>query len=238
MATPFSVTISMEQPTVEKLTQQNQHLLAFKAVAASDPDGGLPVVWFATDVFGLNTFISWNESFQAYTSISQIVPRGRIVASNPYDIDLGQVLEVTSDAGTGVVKNEGIAEWISIENQVMKSFTCGVSMESAETQGPPVFAPICAFPLNGKSTVALQPVSKLLLVFAQEPVNTGTVIERSTSEGLLLTFGGMNDRTVKYDIDKGWDWGGEIWGQPIPSGDITKALIQQGSTPRLTAGRQ
>jgi len=60
---------------------------------------GSPLVWFATKTFSLNTEVSWQEEYQAYTSRTEIKPNVKIVAAASYAIDLEQTLNVTSSAG-------------------------------------------------------------------------------------------------------------------------------------------
>ena len=188
----YKVTISMSQDTVTQLTQQGQSLLGFKSVI-SDNTGGVPVVWFSTTTLGLNTYVKWTESYQAYTSSEQAIASGEIDASNPYDIDLGQTLHVDGSAGTGTVMSSGTAGSIIITSTVDQAFTCGVSQKSGGD-----FNPICAFPLNGNGTDTITPIEKVFLVFASGPVNTGTVIEKSAGPGLLIDLTDAGSRTVQY----------------------------------------
>lgn len=71
-ATSYGVTIIMPQATVEALSTGTYSLYAFKAVQ-TNAGGGVPLVWFKSDDFGLNTDVSWEIQYQAYTSRSQIV---------------------------------------------------------------------------------------------------------------------------------------------------------------------
>lgn len=215
------LTIAMTQDTVTRLGNQKQILLGFKTVL-SDNTGGVPVVWYSTPDYGLNTYVKWSESYQAYTATEQDIAGGEIDVSNAYDIDLGQMLHVAFASGLGTVVDSGQNGSIIISSTVNKSFTCGVSQDSGG-----VFSPICAFPLNGGSTDTITPIEKVFLVFASGPVNTGAVVESSTGPGLLVDFTGVNSRTVYYDIDNGWTWdGGEAWGTPVLSGDISTVVIQ------------
>ncbi|HEY3828221.1 MAG TPA: hypothetical protein VGL57_03385 [Solirubrobacteraceae bacterium] len=228
MSTPYQIVIAMEQATVTALTNDHYYLYGFKAVKASGATGA-PLVWFRSAHFGLKTELEWSEQYQAYTTTEQIIPRGRITATNPYDIDLDQTLNVTGTDGTGSVDTQsGTSEAISIDNQTSTQFTTGIS----QVQPGGTVTPMCAFNLYGNHLDLIVPIEQVLLMFSTEPVDTGTVIEQAYSNGLLVDLTASNSRKVGYDINSGWTWGGAAWGRPVPPRtDLVPLLIQQG--PRL-----
>ena len=99
MATSYEVNIDMSKETVDDLGDNGYVLYGFKAVRCTLP--GAPLVWFQTTSYGTETELTWDESYEAYTSTSDIVPGGRIKATNSYETDLGQTLNVTGTRGTG-----------------------------------------------------------------------------------------------------------------------------------------
>lgn len=222
MATPYSVTITMNQTTVNALSTGGFYLYGFKAVKTTSV--GAPVVWFETGAFGLNTAISWSENYQAYTSNSQVIAGGQVVATNSYPIGLGQTLQITTPAGTGMVNTQsGTPQAIDIANQTTTQFTCGIS------QSNPVGAvtPMCAFTLYGNFTDVIAPIEKVLLMFSTLPINTGTVVEQSYSPALLIDLTSENSRTVAFDINQGWSWGGGSWAQGYAANtDLVPLLIE------------
>jgi hypothetical protein len=212
--TPYEVTINMTAETVSQLLAAGFFLYGFKAVQASIT-GGSPVVWFATQEFSATTMINWQEQYQAYTSNSQIIPGGDIVASFAAGITLGETLNVTA-GGVGDVTSTGLPTAISILN------TCGIS----ELQGT-TYNALCAFPLFGNNEDVIAPIEKVFLMFSTQPVDTGTVIEQSYGPGILIDLTASNQRTVNYDINAGWNWGGFSWAQQFPpNSNLVPLLIE------------
>ncbi|MEA2130725.1 MAG: hypothetical protein QOJ85_3616, partial [Solirubrobacteraceae bacterium] len=209
-ATEYSVDITMDQKTLDALNDGNFVLYGFKAVKTSAV--GAPLVWFQTTQFGLATHVAWTEQYQAYTSLSQIIPNGRIVATNSYEIDLDETLDVTSPKGSGSVDTlHGTPLAISINNETDTPFTCGISQSNP--QGG--VTPMCAFPLYGGNLDVIAPIEQVLLMFSSMPVNTGTVIEQAYSRGIIIDLTGDNARDVSYDINTGWHWDGGPWASQV-----------------------
>ncbi len=223
MATEYEVDVTMSTDTVTALLNGNYYLYGFKAVG-STIGGGSPLVWFETQTFSTNTQVSWQTQYQAYTSKSQIIPNGQIVASFNADIGLDQVLQVNSAAGTGdVTDTGGVSSAISILNLTTSPFTCGIS----EVQGGQSKS-LCAFPLYGNGLDVIAPIEKVLLMFATLQVNTGTVIEKAFSSSYLIDLTGAPDnmRSVSFDINAGWSNGGATWAtQYMPNADLAPILI-------------
>ncbi len=219
-ATGYKVTIAMSQDTVQGLSTGGYFLYAFKGVQTT-VGGGSPLVWFRTDKYGLATDVDWKIQYQAFTSRSQIVPNGTIGGLSPYDIDLGQKLEVTTPQGTGDVV-DGASGMISIENLTSTKMTCGISEVVAGSAQP-----LCAFPLYGNNMNVMVPIQKVLLCFSTNVINTGTVIEQSYSQSILIDLTSATSRDVSYDINEGWKWGGFSWAKKIrPDESLVPLLIE------------
>jgi hypothetical protein len=219
----YTIDISMSDDTVAKLLGQGFSLFAFKAVDSSNT-GGVPLVWFKTQNFATDTLVEWKVDYEAYTSLTAIVPKGKITASNHYGIDLGQRLVVMGDTGTGNVDKNGVPKAISILNQSPKHkpMTCGI----AQLVGGSA-TPMCAFPLNGTGLDVIAPIEKVFLMFATNKVDTGTVIEQSFGQGILIDLTAANERQVTYDIDAGWGWDGGVWATTYPaSTEMVPFLIE------------
>jgi hypothetical protein len=121
---------------------------------------------------------------------------------------------------------KGQKEAISINNQVTTQFTCGIS----ELQNGS-YNPLCAFQLFGLSEDVIAPIEKVFFMFSTLPVNTGTVVEQSYSTGLLIDLTAQNQRTVTFDLDTAWDWGGQSWAQQFPPNSNMVPMLIETSTP-------
>jgi hypothetical protein len=212
MATQYKVNISMPVGTVDALNKGNYQLYGFKAVATT-MGGGAPLVWFATSSFSTSTAVQWTTQYQGYTSLSEIVNGVTINASFSANMDLKQTLNVTGKTGTGSVVTGGVDSALSINNQTVNPFTCGIS----EQQGSNPPTPLCAFPLYGGGLDVIAPIEKVLLTFATKQVNTGTVIEKAYAPGYLIDLTGApgNTRAVGFDINLGWSNDGGVWAQQV-----------------------
>lgn len=197
----------MDDDTVNSLAAGNFSLYAFKAVQTKI-GGGQPVVWFKTKDFALSTEVTWSLDFGAYTSKTQIIANANIVASSSYPINIGQILEVQQPSGTGAVNNNGTDGAISIYNTTQTPFTCGISVKTGNSSNA-----ICAFPIYGENTNVIVPIEKVLVMFASDEVNTGTVIEKAFTSSFLVDMTGAKDnkRQVKYNINTSWDADGASW---------------------------
>jgi hypothetical protein len=226
MAT-YTITINMTDDTVRELQNLDFSLYGFKAVKASG-NAASPLVWFATEGYSRRTTVEWKTAFQAYSSSSEIVPMGTVTARAVYGIDLGQTFIIESELGVGRVEREGTATAITISNKVRKRFTCGISQE---TDG--AFAQVCAAPVIPGLRDIFIPVEKVLLFFATERYNPGTVITRAFGPGLLVDMTGApnNRREVSFSVQERWTFSG-TFAQPVRSRtDIVPLLVESSTIP-------
>jgi hypothetical protein len=237
----YTLNIEMDENTVNEQASQGMHLFAFKAVKGPADGSGQPLVWYKTDAYGPSTQITWEKRIEAYASLDEAIPGGRIHASASYPVELGDTFIIESEHATGEVKHEGTAGAVTIRSEVHNPLTCGISQVNDVG-----LAPICAFPINFQFTNLFTPVEKVLVMFASDPSDLGTVIVRSFNSGLLVDLTDAPDqtRTVTFGID-GWSCGGATWCLPIPSdADLTSLLIEpspgldwRGSRPSPTGPR-
>jgi hypothetical protein len=195
----YQINIQMTDPTVDGLQQNGFKLYGFKAVQG--PPNGRPLVWFTTHLFAEETVVQWTDNYEAYTSNpGQLAQQTVVTASAAYDIELGQMLNVSNPQGTGSVLEGPAPQAIAIYNQTNTPFICGVSQK----QGSGSYAPLCGFPLFGQSEDLMVPIELVFLMFSANPVNTGTVIELSYNTGVLVDLTGSPQQTVAYDLNDGW----------------------------------
>jgi hypothetical protein len=221
MATPYGITITMNQDTVVALQAGGYSLYGFKGVQTT-LQGGAPLVWLQSRQFSLNTVISWEEKYQAYTSLSQIIPNGQIVASAAYDIRLGHTLQVDNTSGTGRVVTGGTANAISINNVTSTPMLCGISQVQGTTGSA---TPLCAFPLTGLGLDTFAPIQLVMLEFATAAVNTGTVVLQAFSQAILVDLTVQSELAVSFDINNGWSANGSPDAQFYPAGTNISPLL-------------
>lgn len=206
----FQVTINMDEATANGLNASGYCLYGFRAVQCSD-HAGMPLVWLQTSQYSTTTSVSWQDQLTAYTSLDSIVASNPVMANFNAAITLGQNLTVDKPTGIGVV-GAGVPSMIGVLNQTTKPFTCGLS-SPAGSQPP---QPYCAFPLYGNNAVILKPLSKILLLFATNPMAPGTPVGIAFGSGLLVDLTSSSTRTVSYDLNASWSWGGYSWAQAVP----------------------
>lgn len=232
-ATQYEVDVEIPSDSVRRLSELGFNLYAFKAVQAATT-GGAPLVWFklSPEDYSEKTTIDWRVQYQAYTSRSTIIPNGRVTATFSTNIDLGQTLTVERNrGGGGEVTTGGPRQAISILNQTEVEYTCGISQLVEGTPNP-----MCAFPLLGGNMDVIAPIEKILLMFSTTPVNTGTVIFQAYSEGLLIDLTSANTRSVRYEVNKGWSWGGFNWAQRVTANqNLVPLLIETPQVPSPAA---
>jgi hypothetical protein len=217
----YQVMINMSQTTLQSLMSGNYSLYGFKAVQGSG-GGGAPLLWMQTRSYSPTTVVSWDDQYQAYTSTSQIIPNGQIAPMFSQAISLGQTLQI-QQGGIGMVVPGGPSSAISILNQSQMQYTCGVSQAVGYSNDP-----CCAFPLYGNMMGVITPINKVLLMFSPMPVNVGTVVMQAYSPGIFIDLTGTNQRSVSYDINQGWNWGGASWAQNVPPNSNLVPLLTQG----------
>jgi len=230
----FSVTITMSQTTVGALKNQRFSLYGFKAVQTSQ-GGGAPLVWVTasgTDLLPV-VEIDWTESYQAFISTAKAIDANTVIhASNSAKCDLGQTTKVDKN-GLLTVFNGGAPHAITLDNSGSTNpWTCGISQKLADGTS----SPMCAFPLNGSGVDIIAPIEKVLLFFATAAVDTGTVIEQALGPGVILDLTSNPNLTVHYDLNDGWDFGGQAFGTVVPANSpIIDLLVVHNDALKLAA---
>jgi hypothetical protein len=228
MATQYEVDIMMSADTITQLKTNGFSLYGFKAVQTSN-SGAAPTVWFQSQDFLQTTQVIWTEQYQAYVSTSQIIPNGVIDANTAIDINLAQTADTDAD-GNLTIAETGTPSAISIANQSSNPWTAGISEVVNGTANP-----MCAMPLFGNMLDVIAPIEKVLLTFASSTVNTGTVIYQSYSSGVLVDLTSAQLRSLTFDINSGWNWGGAGWGTGVaPQEDLVPILITSGSSAAMS----
>lgn len=216
----YEVDIRLSPDTLQALMATGYSLLVLKAVQTHD-GGAAPLVWFRTDRLTLTTSVTWQEQYQAYISPSQIVSNGMIHPGATVDISVGQTAQVSAD-GVMTATDGGATSAISIFNQDYQTWTCGVSQVVAGQANP-----VCAVQVISNMVDIITPVEQVLLMFSNMSMNTGTVMVKASTFGLLVDLRDATQRTVQFDINNGWTWGGGAWGHSVaPNANLLPLLIQ------------
>lgn len=198
MAT-FNTTVVISPADVAFLKENKYSLYGFKAVEGSGT--GQPTVWFklATNTLLTNTQITWQEKYQGYNSLSQVSENVQIVASNTIGTDLGQIITIDTN-GNLTGSSNGPSSAITFSNLSQQRFTVGINqLVNGESNI------LCAFPITGSGSARMiTPITKIVLIFATDTINTGTVITKAMSSGAFIDLTGTTSRTVNYSVDLGW----------------------------------
>ncbi len=219
-ASAYEVNINMNADTLKDLKESGYFLYGFKAIESSNPNGK-PVLWLKTSEYMENTTICWEENYGAY--VSTVDPTANIAGRVDRPIRLGQMMHVDGN-GICTVKSDGFPGSMSIYNEGMRQFVCGIS----ENIGNKKFKPICCFKLHGKNEVSIKPLPRVLLVFSPENIAENTVVEQLSGPGILIDLDDANVREVSYFTNKGWIWNDEVWAEEIAAGsEISPFLIIQ-----------
>ena len=221
MSTLYQVTIQLSNATVQALSDSGYALFAFLPVQATAA-GGQPVLWLHTKSVAENIQIDWSSTYAAYISQSAIVVNSTIAMQSEAPISFGQILQV-GQGGSVSVTSDGPADAMSVLNTTTTPYTCGLAVALGS-----VTSPIAAFPLYANSLDAIAPMEKVLLVFESYPAQAGQILERTLAQGLFVDVAGGAARTVSFDINNGWSFGGAPWGQVIAANTpLNELLIKQ-----------
>lgn len=220
MATPYEVDITMDQTTLTTLRDEGYALYGFKAVKTAT-QGGSPLVWIKTTAYLTVTAVKWTESYQAYISQQEITAGVVINSQNNIAIELDQTADV-SNVGALSVELGGDPNGITITNQGRSEWVCGIS----QLQGG-IYTPMCAFPLHGLMLDVIEPIEKVMFMFATNTQNTGTVIYKSYSSGVMIDLTQSQTRGVTFGINDGWSWGSGTWAKEyVPNTALVPILIE------------
>jgi hypothetical protein len=214
----FKVTINYDSDT-QKALNGHYTLLGFKAVKSSALDG-VPLVWFGqTSFLGDHVTISWSESYQAYISTDQIISGGDISTSDTVNVTVGE-LALVDGTGNMSVSAGPDKFGITISNGSSTPYTCGISQLQGNSMKQ-----LCAFPLHGNQADDITPIEKVLLFFGTKPLNTGTVIETTVTQGVLLDLTDQPEVALNYHIDGGFDAQGANWATLVPAASNMGPLL-------------
>jgi hypothetical protein len=215
MATQYSIGVSLNNSQLSQFSTEKLALKVFKGVQSESGGGALPV-WLniGTADISANMSITWSEQYGGYIDKSQGLVDGAVVdANNALPMDLGELLLVDKSSALSLATG-GAAGEITVSNQSVTPWICGMGQEVTLPDGSSKLQPTCAFPLNGTFYVSMLPYEKILMVFESSQTDTGSVIEATTSSTIIVTLSGTNPAVAVYfDINTGWDAKRASWAQ-------------------------
>ncbi|MBD2756305.1 hypothetical protein [Spirosoma validum] len=215
----YSITITLDNQTIDQLQSKGYTLYAFKAVQAYDQVQ--PLVWLSNNHYSPTTTISWQDRLTAFTSNSQLSNGAVVQTSATYNMDLGQMLQVNNN-GYGTV-TMGQPGQITIQNATFSPLTCGLGQPIQQSPN----ALICASQAYPNSSLSLAPVNKVLLLFSTTPSQPGTVTQRAAANGIFLDLNGITNSTVSYNLNQGWS-NSSVPSQLVQAGQSLAQLLIQG----------
>ncbi|KAA0582301.1 hypothetical protein FZ983_07380 [Azospirillum sp. B21] len=223
MSTTYSVAVTMDQNTLTTLKNNGFILYGFKGISTPNGSSAQPTVWFSTNQYLTSTTISWTENYKAYISSQQIQANTTIDASNNISADLGNLVTVDGNGMLTVSTTGGTSGAVSVYDNSSNPYTTGLSQ--AANGGPAT--PLCALSLLGQTTDVIVPIEYVLLMFATQTVDTGTVLYNAYTQSIAVDLTGApaNSRSVSYVVNQGWQTDGATWATVYPPNAALKPLL-------------
>jgi hypothetical protein len=217
------MTITMAAATAAALVGSGAQLGVMAAVQSSDRET-LPVLWLQTASYSETTIVGVPGALAAYTSQDPPVAGETITPGFSVTMSPGELLTVDSPAGTGQVTDSALVPTaLAVLNATTTQLTTGVAQVREDGSS----GAICAAPLYGNAVQVIVPLAKFLLVFSSVSAAPGTVVRTLYGPALLLDMTGVPARTVSFDINAGWSWGGYSWAQAVSAAsDIVPLLVE------------
>lgn len=201
----YQVNIALDNTTLGALENENYQMQVYKGVQAGLSDGALPTVWFTLDIFSSKVTVSWSVDYEGYFSDTPIAVPVTVDITTNQPMELGNVITLETDGSSEVTTTDGVSTAYSFLSNQETTWTCGLM--TAANGGDP--APICAFPIHQTTGVVIEPYEKILILFTQTELDTGSVVQTAVSESISITLSPDTPKfDTSFDIDKGWDTNG------------------------------
>lgn len=231
---PQEIIVSIDEKSVRSLVESKASLMIFKAVSNSDA-ATRPLLWARTSRISLKMYVTIGPEVSFFTSTQTALKDGKLItATTEKKGEIGEVFEIRAGTGgDGVVKETGAPLHYSYRNPTSAPFLCGL-MQSVDGMN----APYCCAPLHGNSSESFSLSKKVLLAFSSGTTSPGTVIttldqvqgnkpsNAFVSDIVTIDLGNADLRKVSFDIDRGWNWRSNVWGQGYSSVvNLTEILV-------------
>lgn len=223
----YGLDIKIDPETLKSIHETGLKLYVFKAAECSPAKGAKPLVWQIYESINEETNLGWKVNYGAYFSTIEMSKDANYSSITSRPISLGQtlVIDMNEDAS---VENKGREGAITIaDDTVDKNYTCGISQPDKDGK----MNPMCAVPLKHKLSDIIIPIEKIALIFASDIKQIGSVYEYAISDGVIIDFTNINNRTATFDLSKEIVWSVTDSGSPgeiINRGDdMGKLLITE-----------
>jgi hypothetical protein len=202
--TKYSVTIDLDNETLAALNNGFQ-MQVYKGVKTSSPTGALPTVWFDVNKFASTVTVSWEEQFGGYFSNTQVRNGVVVDISTQQPMNPGDVITLSDTGSASVSTTGGVDGAFAFKSDQTTEWTSGLL--SKNSQGK--FSPICAFPQYGAVGNIMAPYEKILLLFTQDQLDTGAVVETAVSRSISIIMSTLKPTAnVGFSINTGWETNG------------------------------
>jgi hypothetical protein len=217
----YDVKIQLTPGTLASLAAGGFSLFVWRSIAATV--SGQPVICTSVATAGLESDtiqLTFGRDYGIYISQSAIADFGTIAITALVPLQYGQVLNLYATDGLKItITDDGPADAITVYNLSIWPWTAG------PVQAGPQIRPSAAFPLYGNMSNKYKPLETILLAFSSYPIGSGTILKTLRSQGALADMSTASSLAVSFDINKGWDFGGQP-GTIIPiNTSLTPLLI-------------
>ncbi|HAT12397.1 MAG TPA: hypothetical protein DCS91_01240 [Microcoleaceae bacterium UBA11344] len=209
----YTVTIQMNQETINYLKDNTYTLYGFKGVVSSNPKAK-PSTWFTlepgTAEFGTVTNIAWTSPLYIGKCKLRTSSGGQIVtAKSPWPSSPGQSVGLGKayayeENGWDLDPKNGPSDAFEIRNHVkigISNYYVGSTLVATGDESPIIVVDALC---DGGATFT--PIETVAFILAQKKYDAGTLIVEAFSGGSLVTFvGAANQATITYDLHgEGW----------------------------------
>ncbi|WP_328318314.1 twin-arginine translocation signal domain-containing protein [Streptomyces sp. NBC_00388] len=232
----YALRVNMPAGTVRQLTAAGRRLMVFKAVQSEQNTGGLPVLWASTDTYTTRTELAWTERYYAFVTARETPVGARLGGVEFIPVSPGQTFDVGPGA-RGTVIAGGTPGAITISDTTAAPLSCGLAQPGPHG-GLPV--PVCSLPLAGQGQNVVFPLGQVVLAFATDRSEPGSVMETAPGPAVQIDLDRMNSADLSYDVESGWSWDGDF-AAVVPGGGFVGALVHPAPGFRLGgtgSGRQ
>lgn len=209
----FTISIQLNQQTLQQLHQQGFWLRVFKGGGTTTKQAIKNTVWYTTNAFSSNLNISWTNELHGYFSFQTKLKKGTLIQTNAScKIKAGECMTIQADGSTKLTTS-GPAQAISFQNQNGREIAVGLQqMVSNRTN---IF---CVQPTINKATSMIRIPEKVLLVFETGKIAPNTIVTRTLNASILIHLSNSeNTRSLSFDIDKSWDANNAVWATIFPN---------------------